>query len=348
MTSRDNQKDKPKSKGPHTPRPSISRTIESDQNIAKQLANRVRTVRPDQATDAPVHTDQFRAGANDDRGEREALRTAATVLVNQGWQHRRTGKDAKAGQKAREALSVYPAHVDAKNLLGFLRVEKFEFREAQEIYERAVLDAVKEQGGKNRVKGVAYWEDPETRPYMRALHGYGFCLAYQGRHREALSQFTLLLRLDAKDHVGARFLLGDLHHFLDELPEAEDFYKKHPSWQSLFTYPLLLSRSGRSAEARLLLKKAFNTSPAAKGMLEDYLHCFVLWEMLGTYVWGSFPTPVLQANAATTAWNKAVASVEDEKGYGEIEEALSFCKLCGPLWLKFSDSYAFLKEGRPG
>jgi tetratricopeptide (TPR) repeat protein len=272
----------------------------------------------------------------------------ATALSDQGWQCRKSGKDAKARQKAMEALDAYPAHVDAKNLLGLLCVDRFEFQEAGKFYKKAILDAKKEHGRKTRTKvPVVYWDDPETRPYVRALHGYGFCLAYQGRHQEALSQFTALLRLDPEDHSGVQFLLADLYHFLDDAVRAEKYYKKHASWQSFFTYPLLLLHAGRDAEARLLLKRAFNAAPIAKGIMEDYLHCFVLWEMLGAYRWGEFPAPSLQANAVATAQNKAMAGVDDEKSYDEAEAAVSFCKFSGPLWLKYENSYDFLKQGRP-
>jgi tetratricopeptide (TPR) repeat protein len=283
-----------------------------------------------------------------DEHDAGSLARRAIALSDQGWQYRKSGKDAKAREKALEALDVYPAHVDAKNLLGLLCADRSEFQEAEGFYKRAIQDAKKERSGKTRTKGpTVYWDDPETRPYMRALHGYGFSLAYQGRHREALSQFTALLRLDPEDHAGVQFLLGDLYHFLDDAARAEKYYKKHASWQSFFTYPLLLLHAGRSAEARLLLKKAFNAAPTAKGIVEDYLHCFVLWEMLGTYKWGQFPAPSLQANAVATARNKAVAVVNDGKSYDEAEGALSFCKFSGPLWLKYENSYDFLRQGRP-
>ena len=350
VTPRDTGKNTSKSKESER---SCARTAGNAHRESGTAAGRARRASSSEAFPASVlperGTELPGSGApGRSRNSRTLLAKRATVLSDQGWQFRRTGKEAKARRKALEALDVCPTHVDAKNLLALLCVDRSEFQEAEEYYRKAILDAKKEVGKKTRVKGAAAnWDNPEIGPHMRALHGYGFCLAYQGRYREALAQFTALLRLDPEDHGSVRFLLADLYHFLDDVERAEKYYKEYASWQSLFTYPLLLLRTGRTMEARLLLKKAFNAAPIAKGIMEDYLHCFVLWEMLGSYRWGEFPAHSLQANAAATAWNRAMAVVEDEKSYGEAEEALSFCRFSGPLWLSYQGSYAFLKEGRP-
>jgi tetratricopeptide (TPR) repeat protein len=182
---------------------------------------------------------------------------------------------------------------------------------------------------------------------MRARQGYGICLAHLGRHRESLEQFRLLLKIDPDDHVGARFLLGDLYHFLDDTKKAEKCYEKYGSFDAPFTHSLLLHVLGKSSDARRMLKKAFIKAPMARSMLADYLHCFVTWEMLESYKWGTFPPLRLHHNALTTAWNGSVSQIRDYGTRAQVEAAYSFCRLCGPLWLKYEDSYTFLKEGHP-
>jgi tetratricopeptide (TPR) repeat protein len=283
----------------------------------------------------------------DETKSRKLLNVAASLVADNGWEFKEKGDLARARQKALKALQIYPCHVDAKNILAHIHLDRFEYKEAEALYEQAIAGGVGEQGGRAKVKGVSYWSELDTRPYMRARQGYGICLAYLGRHKEALDQFSLLLKLDPDDHVGARFLLGDLYHFLDYRENAERCYKKYGAFEAPFTHALLLHGLGKRPEARLMLKKAFNKSPVARGMLTDYLHCFVTWEILESYKWGIFPSPSLHRNALVMAWNGSVGQIEDHETWIQVEAAYSFCKLCGPLWLKYKDSYTFLKEGYP-
>jgi tetratricopeptide (TPR) repeat protein len=278
---------------------------------------------------------------------RRFLNAAATVIADEGWELRGQGDLPRARRKALQALEVYADHVDALNLIAIIHLENFEYDEAKGAYERAVEAAVRAQGGAVQIRAVRYWEDPATRPYMRARHGYAFCLAYLGRHKEALIQFNLLLKLDRHDHVGARFVLADLCHLAGERKKAEKLYKEHGAVDGSFTYALLLHHLGRDGEARLVLKRAFNKSPVARSMLTDYLYCFVLWETLDSYKWGTFPSLPLHRNALETALNANVGGLDDDETQRRAEAAYNFCNLCGPLWLKYEGSYGFLKEGRP-
>jgi tetratricopeptide (TPR) repeat protein len=283
----------------------------------------------------------------DEKNSARLLSVAAGIVADDGWELKEKDDLAKARQKALKALEIYPHHVDARNIIGLIHLDEFEYTEAERTYEQAIADGVKEQDGKIRVKNVPYWLEIETRPYMRARQGYGFCLAYLGRHKEALDQFNLLLKLDPEDHMGARFLLADLYQYIDDRKKAERYYREYGSFDAPFTHALLLRALGRESEARLMLKKASNKSPIARTMLTDYLYGFVLWETLDSYEWGTFPSLNLHRNALLTVWNANVNRIEDYETGWQVEGAYNFCKLCGPLWLKYKDSYAFLKEGHP-
>jgi tetratricopeptide (TPR) repeat protein len=283
----------------------------------------------------------------DETNSRRLLNVAAGLVADDGWEFKEEGDFARARKKALKALQIYPCHVDAKNILAHIHLDRFEYNEADPIYEQAIADGVGEQRGRVKVNGVSYWSEPDTRPYMRARQGYGICLAYLGRHKAALDQLSLLLKLDPDDHVGARFLLGDLYHFLDDKENAEKCYKKYGAFEAPFTQALLLRALGRESEARLMLKRASNKSPIARTMLTNYLYCFVLWETLDSYDWGTFPSLDLHRNALLTMWSANANRIEDYETGCKVEGAYNFCKLCGPLWLKYKDSYAFLKEGHP-
>jgi tetratricopeptide (TPR) repeat protein len=305
------------------------------------------------ASDAPKAVKLYQKAARlfrergDEKNSGRLLNIAAAIVADDGWEYKEKGDLVRARQKALKALEIHPHHVDARNILGLMCLDKFEYAEAEGIYARAIADAIAEQSGDVKMKGDSYWVETGTRPYMRARQGYGFCLAYLGRHGEALDQFKLLLELDPQDHMGARFLLADLYHFIDDREYAEKCYKEHGSFYGAFTYALLLHKHGRESESRIMLKKAFNNSPLTRSMLTDYLYCFVLWETLSAYEWGTFPPLRLHRNALVTAWNKNAHTIVDYETESQGEAAYNFCKLCGPLWLKYRDSYAFLKEGRP-
>jgi tetratricopeptide (TPR) repeat protein len=260
---------------------------------------------------------------------------------------RRKGDPSKARKKALRALEVYPDHVDAMNLIALIHMEDFEYDRARDVYKKAIEAAIREQGGVVKVKDAQYWLQPETRPYIRARHGYGFCLAYLGQHKEALDQFNLLLKLDPEDRVGVRFLLADLYHFVGNTKKAEKYYKESDSADAAFNYALLLHCLGREQEARLILKRASSRSPVVRSVLSEYISCFILWETLESYKWGTFPPFNLHRNALEMACNANANQTEDSEAYSRLEGAYNFCNLCGPLWLRYQNSFFFLTEGHP-
>jgi tetratricopeptide (TPR) repeat protein len=274
------------------------------------------------------------------------LKEAAGIEADKGWQFRKKGAMKRALDSAQKALSLYPDHVDALNLLGIIFLEGSEIAKALGCYKKGLDAALSEQNWLPKLDGVSYWDDVATRPYLRARYGYALCLFYQGMYKDALDHFLVLLDIDPQDNMGVAFLLGDLYHFLADLDAAEKWYKQcESSKQTLFGYGLLLFRRGKLHEARILLKKVSNALPHTKSMLESYLYCFALWETMGSYIWGMYPDESHHKNALNTAWNKALLYIEDESAYAGAKEAINYCKLCGPLWLSWPDSFDLLKDG---
>lgn len=58
--------------------------------------------------------------------------------------------------------------------------------------------------------GVLHWGHIDNRPFLRCMHGYGFCLWRLGRLKEAEEIFARMLWLNPTDNQGVRFLLGEV------------------------------------------------------------------------------------------------------------------------------------------
>jgi tetratricopeptide (TPR) repeat protein len=106
---------------------------------------------------------------------------------------------------AREAIRLWPDCADAFVLLGEEMPDtghsKELFRQGMEAGRRALGERpFKEDVG--HFGGII-----ETRPYMRACHGYADCLAAEGESEEALELWSELLRLNPEDNQGVRFQL---------------------------------------------------------------------------------------------------------------------------------------------
>ncbi|MBN2241938.1 MAG: cytoplasmic protein [Acidobacteria bacterium] len=58
--------------------------------------------------------------------------------------------------------------------------------------------------------GVLPWSFIGNRPFLRCMHGYGFCLWRLGRFDEAERTFQQMLRLNPSDDQGVRFLIDEV------------------------------------------------------------------------------------------------------------------------------------------
>ncbi|HUE85169.1 MAG TPA: hypothetical protein VMO26_03755 [Vicinamibacterales bacterium] len=107
--------------------------------------------------------------------------------------------------RARQALAMSPDCADAWVILA-------EWASALDLalerYEHGVAAGLRAIGAERfeRLRGE-FWETLDTRPYMRARFGLAQTLQDVGRHEEALSHYRELLRLNANDNQGVRYLL---------------------------------------------------------------------------------------------------------------------------------------------
>jgi hypothetical protein len=58
--------------------------------------------------------------------------------------------------------------------------------------------------------GLLPWGYIHNRPFLRCLHGFGLCLWRLGRFEEAGRVFERMLRLNAADEMGVRFMIAEV------------------------------------------------------------------------------------------------------------------------------------------
>jgi tetratricopeptide (TPR) repeat protein len=108
-----------------------------------------------------------------------------------------------------------------------------------------------------------FWAVVSTRPYMRSLFGLGQTLEELERIDEAIEVFQKLLRLNANDNQGVRFILVPLLIEENRDKEADQLLNQYesPMASCVYAKALIAFRvKGDSPEARLALRMAFKTN----------------------------------------------------------------------------------------
>jgi tetratricopeptide (TPR) repeat protein len=177
---------------------------------------------------------------------------------------------------ARKALKISPDCADAYVLLAEEEADTLE--KSRRLYQEGV------EAGK-RALGEAFLNDPEnigyfwgildTRPFMRALHGYGICLAQNGGDDLALDCFRELLRLNPNDNQGVRFSLLEFLITRLRTSEARELIEEYGHSGNVdFAYSELLlafedEEGATEKELRLLLDEAIDTNAFVPDFLTE-------------------------------------------------------------------------------
>jgi len=221
-----------------------------------------------------------------------------------------TNRD-KSLNLARKALKLSPYCVDAYN---FLAQESRDTREQLELYERAI------QAGKlllgetffQENKGH-FWGLIETRPYMRAIHGYAETLWEVGRRAEAISNYWEMLRLNPNDNQGIRYVLASC--ILEEGRDDEmlRLMARHGDEVTGFmAYSKALwtfrTTGGSNDRSDAVLKEAINTNDHVPAYLLGLK--FVPYRLPDYYSWGSDEEAIIYAAGAEKAWEKTPGALE--------------------------------------
>ena len=105
---------------------------------------------------------------------------------------------------------------------------------------------------------IAWWRDPSTRPYLRAIYGKAMTEWHLSRFAEAAADLVDLMKCNPADNQGARFLVPMLHLLAENPDGAAKFFRwyaknfpgdfKEPSF--LFGWAISSSLEGRESVAR--------------------------------------------------------------------------------------------------
>ena len=109
-----------------------------------------------------------------------------------------------------------------------------------------------------RRRGIHWWKDRSTRPFLRAINGMMLCQWHLGRAVEAAELGQRLLEIDLQDHLGARFYVPLFLLLAGEHEEASAFFRRYAehypndmpnAWLS-FAWALTLCLEGDDQGAR--------------------------------------------------------------------------------------------------
>jgi len=171
---------------------------------------------------------------------------------------------SKAKKNIEKALELDPNCIEAYEYLAS-RERKME--KAMEFLEKGIAIGRKKFGGKflKEHKGD-FWGFHETRPFMTCLYSKAEILIIEGKTAEGVAIMEELLELNKNDNQGVRFPLLSALITLGETKKFKKYDKMFADDQhsAQLLYPRALfafKTEGDSANARKLLKKAFEKNP---------------------------------------------------------------------------------------
>ncbi|MFZ9931958.1 MAG: tetratricopeptide repeat protein [Chthoniobacterales bacterium] len=177
---------------------------------------------------------------------------------------RRLRSPRKRRATVEKAIDLDPANHEAKIELADMEMSSGHYARALEIF--SAVD--EELSPVFRRRTPRWWEDPATRPFLRALSGTMLCQWHLGRAPEAADTAQRLLQHDKDDHMGARFYLPLFLLLAGELESASAYfrhYAKHypddmpNAWLS-FAWGLVLCLEGDDQGARRKYREGLFTN----------------------------------------------------------------------------------------
>lgn len=171
---------------------------------------------------------------------------------------RRRGTDKRQSPTASKSRPMSP-QVALKRFLDEANEEQ-DPRLALELFQTA-LDACRITGNVSAFETGArsMWDEPDARPYLEALFGAGRSLRRLDRREEAVERFREVLRLDAADHLFARYWLAAALMDLERHDEVKQLLERYEEPTAVWRYAqalLAFRLSGDTDDARRLLEEA--------------------------------------------------------------------------------------------
>jgi tetratricopeptide (TPR) repeat protein len=189
----------------------------------------------------------------------DARRLKADEAISQGFELLHKGDRVGAGRYFFESAEIDPTYAEPYTCLAQLAWLKGDLKQAEKLSRKALEIA---EPYIKKVPRGEYWDTPDSRSYLQAMHNLAVVLWDQRRLAEALDLFTLMLKLDADDNKGARFQIGPLYHEMGDLKKAAEWYDQtSEAPRSLFNLSLILAQQNQTAAAALNLIMAIFENP---------------------------------------------------------------------------------------
>jgi tetratricopeptide (TPR) repeat protein len=235
----------------------------------------------------------------------------AEELVYDAWEE---PSDKERVKLAKRALQLYPDSADAYNILAETAPVSLEqslryYKRGMEAGERDLGQAFIQEN-----KGH-FWGLFETRPYMRAKHGYAETLLLLGKVGEAIQQFEQMIELNPGDNQGVRnrlvyaYLREKLYHKAAQLMDTYDEDTAHANYNRILVE---YARNGINGKLGSLLKQARKRNPHVIG-----------------YLVGKKKLPRM---------------LPETIGFGDENEAVEYAYDHAELWRREAELYRWLKE----
>jgi tetratricopeptide (TPR) repeat protein len=146
----------------------------------------------------------------------------AQELVWDAWEAETPEKSIALAKKA---LKISPDCADAYNVLAIHETSE---EKAAARYQKAIEAFHKNNGEQFFQENTGYfWGIIETRPYMRAMEGYGRCLWDCDEKEAAVKVYQDMLGLNPNDNQGVRYMLISWLLILEKNDEARALIKAY-------------------------------------------------------------------------------------------------------------------------
>ncbi|MDR0586861.1 MAG: hypothetical protein LBG26_06445, partial [Treponema sp.] len=157
---------------------------------------------------------------------------------------------------------------DAYNILGYEEADK---DKRLEYFTQAVESFKKRHNQQYFDETTGYfWGELETRPFMRALQGYGQSLWDNTRPKKAVETLHYMLTLNPNDNQGIRYILVSWLFIVDDLKSVRKLLKKYKEGTACMLFSALLLNILEKKDNEIL-QKHYNAAIEANEYIVPYL-----------------------------------------------------------------------------
>ena len=175
----------------------------------------------------------------------------------------------KAKAKIEQALKLDPDCIEAYEFLGSRETN---VRLKAGYFEKGIVIGRRIFGGDYLKEHKGYfWGFTETRPFMRCMEAYSWCLHYEGRLSESVAVLEEMIELNPNDNQGVR---DQLMTYLIELGDDSKFQRYNKKYHDDDTTFMLYNRAlfsfktgGDSPISQKLIAKAIKGNKHVPGLL---------------------------------------------------------------------------------